>query len=76
MNRTQRKQKKTLRGYENGRASFKKIYLQPSLADPAAPINREEVKRMQREQKMARKDTRDYKVSCSRHITAKEVSEV
>ena len=72
MNRTQRKIKKSLREYEDGRASFKKVYLQPSLVNPDAPINSGAIKDLQKQIKIARKDTRDY----SRQITFKEVLEV
>ncbi len=72
MNRTQRAIKKKLREYENGRSRFKRVFLNDSKAVPDSPVNSEEVKRLQKELKTARKDTRDY----SRTKPHKEVWEV
>ena len=78
MNRTQRAIKRHMRELENGRASFKPIYLRCLREDErdsnmtSADRLREELKQMQSEMKKCRKDTRAF----SRQITTKEVVEV
>jgi hypothetical protein len=70
MNRRQRAIKKEYRSIENGRSSFKKVYLDGGKA--FGNIDTEGIKQMQKELKIARKRTREY----SRNNTSKEVLEV
>ena len=69
MNRTQRAIKKQMRELEDGRASFKRVYLDGSKGF-GTPVNTAEVKKLQSELKDYRKQTRDY----SQKINAKEAA--
>jgi hypothetical protein len=59
MNRTQRALKKQMRELEDGRASFKKIYLEGAKGF-GTTVNTAEVKKLQAEQKKYRKQAREY----------------
>lgn len=61
MNRTQRAMKKHLRKLENGRQSFKRIYLNGSKAF-ASSTDSERIKALQKELKAARRKTRNAKL--------------
>jgi hypothetical protein len=71
MNRTQRATKRDLRAIENGRSSFKKIYLNGAKAFDNN-IDSDGIKQMQNELKAARKRTREF----SRKNSLKEEVEV
>ncbi len=71
MNRTQRAIKKSYRELENGRSSFKSVYLRSSETFGGDP-NSFMLKKLQSELKECRKNTRNY----NRQNTLKEVVEV
>ncbi len=72
VNRTQRAIKRRLRAMENGRSSFKKVYLDEAKAFGHSDENSANLKNMQRQLKETRSKTRDF----MSQIRAKEVLEV